>query len=118
MALYLIYSGDAYSTIDVPSSLDDFSELARRFADLAGSADRYARMHRLWDFCHAFGVYWHEELVSSEGCSFVLLATPETPEADLQACETMIRKDRDVVWLRIVRFRRFIEPAGFFPGPA
>lgn len=119
MALYIIYEGDAYSILEIPDSFnsDDFGAIQKRFAAMAGveSEFGFARMFRLWDFCTAFGVCWHEELASIDGCSFLLFAAPETPEADLEACEAKIRKDRDVVSLHIVRFRRLIAPAEVLP---
>jgi hypothetical protein len=119
MTKYIIFEGDAYSILNIPDLFNsgDFGVLQKRFAEIVGVVSEfgYATMFRLWEFYCAFGVYWHEELASIHGCSFLLFATPETPEADLHACEEKIRKDRDVVRLRIVRLRRFIEPAELLP---
>ena len=86
-----------------------FREKLRELA-VDDPADReYAHvwlLDRLVHRCHA-GIYWDEETVSSNGASYLLMQGEHDSEAALACCEAKIRRDGDVVRLRIIRFKRW-----------
>ena len=114
MRHYFFCEGTA-AIAEVPGDFSSTSwgRVQNAFAIQASSKPHvaYVRNYALYEDQQYAGVYWDEQLASISGMSFVLLPTGlSIPEA-IQVCENHLRKDRDVVSLRVLKPARFISDA-------
>ena len=57
---------------------------------------------------HANGIYWDEWLVNCNGAGFNILAMPDNTPEQIEEVKNQIRRDHDVVTLRITRIKKLI----------
>ena len=104
---YLIFAGHHCAIVNVPRDLssDGYGALQDWFAKHTKSRDEYAVMRHLWSHSQISGVWYHEELAGPDGAAFEVFQLPDTPPESLEFAVSKIRRDFDVVSLRVKRFQ-------------
>lgn len=104
---YLIFTDHHAALINVPRNLssDGYGDLQEWFAKHVKSRNKFASTRKLWSHCQINGVWYHEELAGPDGASFEVFQLPETQQEHVEYAVSKIRRDFDVVSLRILRFR-------------
>ena len=130
--LYVIYYKGCGAMIRLSTrdtSADDFGDIQKRFCAESRRRDVSDR------FCYAAmdcirpenwlgGVPMHWELAGPDGASYVLYRFPHHTDAEIGAAESKIRRDRDVVRLRVEVIDReqdvsaYLVPARVWPDAA
>ena len=105
---YLIFAGHHAAIVNVPPDLssDGYGALQQWFAKHTKSRDEYAVMRHLWSHNQINGVWYHEELAGPDGAAFEVFQLPDTPPESLEFAVSKIRRDFDVVSLRVKRFEK------------
>lgn len=103
---YVIWSGDHAAIIEVPKGFtsEGYGALQRFFAQRFNGLNKYADMEKLWSHCQHAGVFYSEELASSQGAAFQVYQFPTTPISAVADCCKHIRRSFDVVSLRVLKF--------------
>ncbi len=116
---YLIFTEDTAAIIHVPigTSSDKYGELQERFLQQFGRGKfDFVSMLSLAADCFEFDVWYHWELAGSGGASFELFQFPDTPEGKVKALAKRIHSTRDVVRLKVLHFKSFVEFPVFESG--
>jgi hypothetical protein len=103
------------AVVSVPSRLtgDQWDVLLSAFRERAVADAEQRRHAHVWNLeidsqrSHA-GVFWHEELASSQGSSYLLMPLAECSDEALDTCELHIRREGDVVRVQSLRPTQFI----------
>lgn len=106
---------DVAAVVSVPSRLtsDQWDALLSAFRERAVADEEQRSSVHVWNLeidarrSHA-GVFWHEELASSQGSSYLLMPLAECSDEALDACERHIRREGDVVRVQSLRPTQFI----------
>lgn len=103
---FIIFAGKHAAIIDVPSELssDGYGILQQWFAKHVKSRHEFAVMRSLWSHANINGVWYNEELAGPDGASFEVFALPDITEETVMSAVRKIRRDFDVVSLRVVKF--------------
>ena len=130
--LYVIYHEGCGAMIRLSTrgtSADYFGEIQRRFCAEGRRRDVserfcYAAMVRIRSGNWVGGVPMHWELAGPDGASYVLYRFPHHTDAEIGAAESKIRRDQDVVRLRVEVIDReqdvsaYLVPARVWPDAA
>ena len=103
---YLIFAGHHAAIVNVPRDLssDGYGELQEWFAKHT-RGDSYSSMRKLCSHSQISGVWYHDELAGPDGAAFEVFQLPDTPPESLEFAVSKIRRDFDVVSLRVKRFQ-------------
>lgn len=103
---FIIFAGKHAAIINVPSgfSADAYGNLQMWFAKHVKSRHEFAVMRSLWSNAQINGVWYNEELAGPDGASFEVFAPPDVTEEMVMSAVRKIRRDFDVVSLRVVKF--------------
>lgn len=118
MCNYLIHAHGKGRFIELntrETSSDQFAEMQINFATEAKGGppkdvyEKYADMERLHPECvTSNGIPYTWGLAGPDGAWFMLIATPDTSEEELQSAKEQLRRERDVVRCSVLRIKELI----------
>ncbi len=102
---YLLFSERDAAIVEIPHNThsDNYGMIQDYFTKLVKA--EYCNMRHLDEQEKIQDVYYHWELAGSAGASFELYQLPGVSNESIEAAEHKIRRDQDVVRLRICKFK-------------
>ena len=108
----LFQIGSKAARIDIPPdySAGQWSRAIAAFREVCRRpADSHVEVHTLHEDQRHFGVYYSWGLANSDGAWFIVHGFPENTKEDVQRCARKIRTEQDVVRLRIMTVKQWVD---------